>query len=165
MIDEEGYRPNVGIIITNGAGQLFWARRIGEDAWQFPQGGIQRNETPEQALFRELREEIGLEPDDVEVLGCTRQWLRYRLPQRYIRRGRKPVCIGQKQVWFLLRLVSSEEQVSLDHSGEPEFDHWRWINYWEPARQVISFKRRVYERALAELEPLMAGLRRAETAG
>ncbi|HEB57757.1 MAG TPA: RNA pyrophosphohydrolase [Gammaproteobacteria bacterium] len=164
MIDEEGYRPNVGIIITNGAGQLFWARRIGEDAWQFPQGGIQRNETPEQALFRELREEIGLHPDDVEVLGCTRQWLRYRLPQRYIRRGRKPVCIGQKQVWFLLRLVGSEEQVSLNHSGEPEFDHWRWISYWEPARQVISFKRRVYERALAELEPLMAELA-AESAG
>ena len=164
MIDEEGYRPNVGIIITNGAGQLFWARRIGEDAWQFPQGGIQRNETPEQALFRELREEIGLHPDDVEVLGCTRQWLRYRLPQRYIRRGRKPVCIGQKQVWFLLRLVGSEEQVSLNHSGEPEFDHWRWISYWEPARQVISFKRRVYERALAELEPLMVELA-AESAG
>ena len=155
MIDKEGYRPNVGIILTNADGQLFWARRIGEDAWQFPQGGIQRDETLEQALFRELHEETGLQPGDVEVLGCTERWLRYRLPHRFVRHGRKPLCIGQKQRWFLLQLVGSERQVRLDRSGSPEFDRWCWINYWEPIEQVVAFKRRVYQHALKELAPLM----------
>src|SRR5690606_15101261 len=82
VIDSDGFRPNVGIILTNGLGQVLWARRIGQEAWQFPQGGIQRNESPEQALFRELHEEVGLMPEDVEILACTRGWLRYRLPQR-----------------------------------------------------------------------------------
>lgn len=161
MIDKEGYRPNVGIILTNADGQLFWARRIGEDAWQFPQGGIQRDETLEQALYRELHEETGLQPRDVEVLGCTERWLRYRLPNRFVRRGRKPVCIGQKQRWFLLQLVGSERQVRLDSSGNPEFDRWRWINYWEPIEQVVAFKRRVYQHALQELAPLMDKISRA----
>ncbi len=155
MIDKEGYRPNVGIILTNAEGRLFWARRIGEDAWQFPQGGIQRDETPEQALFRELSEEVGLQPNDVEVLGCTQSWLRYRLPYQLVRHGRKPVCIGQKQRWFLLRLVGGEQQVCLDGNGNPEFDGWRWVSYWEPIDQVVAFKRSVYQHALRELAPLM----------
>ena len=108
MIDSDGYRPNVGIILTNPDGQLLWARRIRQDAWQFPQGGIRARETPEQAMYRELGEEIGLQPQHVNVLGATRGWLRYRLPERFIRRHQKPVCVGQKQVWFMLRLVSQE---------------------------------------------------------
>ena len=106
MIDENGYRPNVGIILCNESGQVLWARRIGQDAWQFPQGGIKDDETPEQALFRELGEEVGLSEQDVEILGCTRGWLRYRLPRRMVRYNSKPVCVGQKQKWFLLKLIS-----------------------------------------------------------
>ncbi|HAN28877.1 MAG TPA: RNA pyrophosphohydrolase, partial [Haliea salexigens] len=70
MIDSEGFRPNVGIILANDAGQLLWARRIGgRDAWQFPQGGINRGETPEEALYRELHEEVGLAPEAVNVVA------------------------------------------------------------------------------------------------
>ncbi|MFJ4608458.1 RNA pyrophosphohydrolase, partial [Pseudomonas atacamensis] len=111
MIDPDGFRPNVGIILTNDAGQVLWARRINQDAWQFPQGGINPEETPEDALYRELNEEVGLEREDVEILACTRGWLRYRLPQRLVRTHSQPLCIGQKQKWFLLRLISNEQRV------------------------------------------------------
>ena len=155
MIDEEGYRANVGIILANGEKRVFWARRVGQNAWQFPQGGIDRSESPEEAMFRELREETGLEPDHVDVLGCTRTWLKYRLPKRYVRRNQTPLCIGQKQIWYLLRMIGDETSVRLDASPKPEFDHWQWVDYWEPSKQVIFFKRDVYQRALAELEPLL----------
>lgn len=155
IIDAQGFRANVGIILTDGAGRLFWARRVGQPGWQFPQGGIQEHESPEQALFRELGEEIGLEPEHVEILGSTQRWLRYRLPQRYLRHDLAPLCVGQKQLWFLLRLIGDESAVRLDASDLPEFDDWRWVDYWHPVQEVIFFKRRVYRRALAELAPLL----------
>lgn len=155
MIDRDGFRPNVGIILCNQAGQVFWAKRINQDAWQFPQGGIREHESPESAMFRELYEEVGLHPHQVEVIGVTRSWLRYRLPKRLIRRHSVPVCIGQKQRWFALRLTSSEDSVKLDTSDKPEFDNWRWVDYWQPSDEVISFKRKVYRLALKELQPLI----------
>ena len=155
MIDSDGYRPNVGIVLVNGQGKLFWARRIGQDAWQFPQGGIRSDETPEEAMYRELTEEVGLSENHVEVIGATRGWLRYRLPKRLIRRNSKPLCIGQKQVWFMLRLLADESEVKLDLTSHPEFDHWRWVDYWRPVKDVVHFKRNVYQRALKELAPLI----------
>lgn len=155
MIDDEGYRANVGIILINDEGRVFWARRIGQDAWQFPQGGIDHSESPEQAMYRELHEETGLQPDHVEVLGCTRTWLKYKLPKRYVRRNQTPLCIGQKQIWYLLRMIGDEAAVNLHASPKPEFDHWRWVEYWKPSKEVIFFKRQVYEKALTELEPLL----------
>jgi putative (di)nucleoside polyphosphate hydrolase len=155
VIDGDGYRPNVGIILSNSDGRLLWARRIGQDAWQFPQGGIRHDETPEEALYRELAEEVGLCRADVEIIGCTKGWLRYQLPERYIRRTSNPLCIGQKQVWYGLRLIASEQSVRLDISAKPEFDCWRWVDYWYPLRAVVAFKRLVYERALHELAPLL----------
>ena len=118
MIDAEGFRANVGIILVNDAGHVFWGRRIGQNAWQFPQGGIKHHETPEQALFRELQEEVGLTCEDVELLGATQDWLRYLIPRRYLRRDRPP-CIGQKQLWYLLRLTAGEERIRLDADGTP----------------------------------------------
>ena len=150
MLDEDGFRSNVGIIICNHSGRLLWTKRIGQNAWQFPQGGMQPGETFEEALYRELREEVGLTPDDVSILKRTKGWLRYRLPQRLIRRGPGPVCIGQKQKWFLLSLDSDESRIEFAQSDQPEFDDWRWVDYWEPMRQVIAFKREVYRRALTE---------------
>ena len=152
MIDGDGFRPNVGIILANDVGQVLWARRVGgRDAWQFPQGGIDPEESPEQAMYRELKEEVGLEPEHVQVLACTRGWLRYRLPRRMLRRNSTPSFVGQKQKWFLLRMVGAEDRVRFDAGVEPEFDHWRWVSYWYPLGQVVSFKRDVYRRALMEL--------------
>ena len=162
MLDSNGFRPNVGIILCNGNGKLLWAKRIGQDAWQFPQGGIKRTETLEQALFRELNEEIGLGERDVEILHQTSGWLRYRLPKNYIRQQDGPVCIGQKQRWFVLSLVAEEDQVDLNLAAEPEFDDWCWIDYWESLRSVVSFKRAVYEQALSELAPIIRELTKTE---
>lgn len=162
MVDNEGYRPNVGIIINNHRGEVLWARRIGHaDAWQFPQGGINRNESPEDALFRELSEEVGLGHKDVKILDATRDWLKYRLPKHMIRNKQNPVCIGQKQKWFLLQLLSDESAIRLDTTDSVEFDQWQWVSYWYPADQVIAFKRNVYRRALKALAPAHSRLQRA----
>ncbi len=161
MIDADGFRPNVGIVITNSQGQLLWARRVGgHDAWQFPQGGINDGESPEQALYRELKEEVGLEPSDVEILAVTRGWLRYRLPKRLQRKHSKPLCVGQKQKWYLLRLVSEDDKVNVSTQHKAEFDHWRWVSYWYPLGKVVAFKREVYRRALKELSSAHAHLER-----
>lgn len=155
VIDVDGFRPNVGIVLGNAHGQLLWAKRIGMPAWQFPQGGINPGETAEQAMERELQEELGLDPGQVEVLGATRDWLRYTLPPRYRRRGNVPLCIGQKQRWFALRLRAPESAVRFDRGDPPEFDRWRWVDYWYPLQEVVAFKRDVYQAALHELEPLL----------
>lgn len=155
LIDEDGYRANVGIILSRADGQLFWAGRARGRGWQFPQGGIRENEEVQDALFRELQEEVGLERDHVEILGSTRDWLHYRLPRRYLRTNSEPLCVGQKQRWYMLRLVAREETVCLNASEVPEFDRWRWVDYWHPIKEVIYFKREVYATALEELAPLI----------
>jgi putative (di)nucleoside polyphosphate hydrolase len=157
VIDSQGYRANVGIILARDDGQLFWARRYQQNAWQFPQGGINPGETVEQALYRELMEEVGLGPRHVELLAGSKNWLRYDLPSHLVRHDSKPVCIGQKQRWFLLRFLADEKDVCLDGcDGRPEFDGWRWVSYWQPLQEVIEFKRDVYKAALSEFAPLLA---------
>ena len=158
MIDPDGYRPNVGIILMRSDGSVFWARRISRDGWQFPQGGMNTDETPIEAMYRELYEETGLEQHHVEVLGATPGWLRYRLPRRSIRTNSKPVCIGQKQVWFLLKLNADESNVRLDLTDSPEFDSWRWVDFWYPGDNVVHFKREVYVQALQLLSPIARNL-------
>ncbi len=155
MIDENGFRSNIGIIVMNDKANLLWARRIGQNAWQFPQGGVHPDETVEQALYRELYEELGLKPEDVEIVGQTRDWLRYRIPDAYIRHDSRPLCIGQKQKWFLLKLISEPSNVQLDRTDSPEFDAWRWVTYWYPVKHAIFFKRQVYKNALREFVPLV----------
>lgn len=150
MIDDDGYRPNVGIVICNRQGQVLWARRYGQHSWQFPQGGINPGETPEQAMYRELFEEVGLSKKDVRILASTRNWLRYKLPKRLVRWDTKPICIGQKQKWFLLQLMCDDVDINMQRSSTPEFDGWRWVSFWYPVRQVVSFKRDVYRRVMKE---------------
>jgi len=159
VIDNTGYRSGVGIILVNDNRQVFYAKRIGMLAWQFPQGGMQDNETPEQTMFRELKEEIGLDPDDVEVLATTRRWLKYRLPSRLVRHYAKPLCIGQKQKWFLLKMISPDSKVNLQINNSPEFDAWKWVSYWYPLKQVVTFKRRVYVLALKEFAKIVLSRR------
>ena len=151
MIDRDGYRPNVGIILCNAKNEVFWGKRIKEHSWQFPQGGIKAGESPEQAMFRELEEEVGLQPQHVKIIGRTRDWLRYEVPQNWVRRERRGSYKGQKQIWFLLRLTGRDSDVSLRASSHPEFDAWRWHHYWIPLESVIEFKRDVYRSALNEL--------------
>lgn len=152
LIDPAGFRANIGIILIRDNGELFLGQRPEGRGWQFPQGGIQAGETPEAALYRELGEEVGLQASDVELLGSTGAWLRYRLPTQY-RRNTQPLCIGQKQRWFLLRFQGSDRKFRFDSTAHPEFESWRWVPYWTPVREVIHFKRRVYTRALHELAP------------
>jgi len=150
-IDSDGLRANVGIVISRDDGQVFIGGRVGQSGWQFPQGGIMTSESAEEALFRELHEEVGLTETDVTVLGCTEDWLRYRLPKKYQRSRSLPLCIGQKQKWFLLRIAGAEKKMRFDTTSQPEFDRWRWVGYWQPVREVIFFKREVYAQALTEL--------------
>ncbi|MEE8119720.1 MAG: RNA pyrophosphohydrolase [Gammaproteobacteria bacterium] len=155
MIDRDGFRPNVGIVISNHERKLFWARRVGRNAWQFPQGGIHDDETVEQALFRELNEEVGLEQSKVEVLGKTKDWYKYRLPEQYQRQNQRPLCIGQKQQWYLLRFHGDDSDIKLTAGETPEFDDWQWVDFWHPLDVVIFFKRDVYQQVLNELGEIL----------
>ncbi|MEM6709090.1 MAG: RNA pyrophosphohydrolase [Pseudomonadota bacterium] len=154
MLDKDGYRPNVGIVIANGQGQVLWARRIGgHDAWQFPQGGVNEGESLRDALFRELEEEVGLTSAEVRIIAQTSSWLRYRIPRRFRRHNSDPNFKGQKQHWFLLELTGDEASIDLNANPKPEFDGWKWVSFWYPVAQVVDFKRPVYQRALKELAP------------
>ncbi|SFW10696.1 RNA pyrophosphohydrolase [Nitrosovibrio sp. Nv17] len=155
MIDRNGYRSNVGIILLNSKNEVFWGKRIRQDAWQFPQGGIKPGESPEQAMYRELTEEVGLYPRHVEIIGRTRDWLRYEVPDQWIRRDWRGNYKGQKQIWYLLRLIGRDCDVSLRASIRPEFDAWRWNQYWVELESVVEFKRQVYRQALTELAHLL----------
>lgn len=156
MLDKHGYRPNVGIILINDRRQVFWGKRVREHSWQFPQGGIKSGEDPERAMYRELEEETGLKPHHVEIIGRTRDWLRYDVPQRWIRREWRGHYRGQKQIWFLLKMLGQDSDVTLKCDFEkPEFDAWRWHDYWIPLDTVIEFKRGVYKSALDELGRLI----------
>jgi putative (di)nucleoside polyphosphate hydrolase len=155
MLDRDGYRPNVGIIIINQQNQVFWGKRVREHSWQFPQGGIKQGETPEQAMFRELAEEVGLLPQHVEIVGRTRDWMKYDVPTNWVRREWRGTYKGQKQIWFMLRLTGKDSDVCLRKTTHPEFDAWRWNEYWSPLDAVIEFKRGVYEAALGELARLI----------
>src|SRR3954466_9125491 len=172
MLDKEGYRPNVGIILANPRNEVFWGKRVHQHAWQFPQGGIQHGETPLDAMYRELEEEIGLQRAHVRILGRTREWLRYEVPERWARRQRETKDVnsaakacaasrGQKQIWYLLRMVGRDCDVRLRASGHPEFDAWRWHDYWVPLDTVVDFKRDVYRQALLELHRYLLSDRRA----
>lgn len=151
MLDREGFRPNVGIILLNHRNQVFWGKRIRTHSWQFPQGGIKHGESPEQAMFRELHEEVGLLPEHVRIVARTRDWLRYVVPQHFIRKDARGYYKGQKQIWFLLQLLGRDCDMNLRASTHPEFDAWRWHEYWVQLDTVIEFKREVYQLALSEL--------------
>ncbi len=138
---------------------MFWGKRLREHSWQFPQGGIKYGETPVQAMYRELHEETGLLPEHVKVVGRTRDWLRYEVPDKFIKREVRGHYRGQKQIWFLLRMVGRDCDICLRATDHPEFDAWRWNEYWVPLDAVIEFKRDVYQLALTELVALPAARR------
>ena len=156
MLDEQGYRPNVGIVLLNESNQVFWGKRIRQHSWQFPQGGIDAGESPEQAMYRELWEEVGLQAEHVKIIGRTHDWLHYRVPEQWVRREWRGSYKGQKQIWFALRLIAKDHIVNLRSTNKPEFDAWRWANYWIDLDSVIEFKREAYAAAaLKELHTLI----------
>ena len=148
------YRRNVAIVICNSTAQVLWARRISHDGWQFPQGGIDPDETPDEAVYRELEEELGLKSCHVKLLGSTKTWFKYDIPNRFNHDRLRRNFRGQEQKWFLFQFLGSDSDFCLDCSSRPEFDDWKWVDYWIPADQVVDFKRAVYREALIELEPL-----------
>jgi putative (di)nucleoside polyphosphate hydrolase len=151
MIDEDGYRPNVASVIINKDNKILWAKRVDEDNWQFPQGGIQKGETPEQAMYREVYEEVGLKKNSFEILGRSADWLKYDVPEKFVKTYWQGRYKGQKQIWFLLKFIGSDDLINLNLHDSPEFDDWKWENYWQPLQDVVNFKKEVYSAALNEL--------------
>ena len=143
------------MIIINNDGRFWLGKRIGTEAWQFPQGGFEDNENSENAMYRELYEEIGLKHSDVLILGKTKDWLKYDLPKKYQRKTNNQLCVGQKQIWFLLRLITKDSNINLLCSEKPEFDSWKWVDKAEPLKMVIDFKKNVYVEAINQLIPLI----------
>lgn len=149
---KEGYRPGVGVMLVNGQGLIFVARRIDTpgDAWQMPQGGIDGGETPVEAALRELEEEIGT--GRAEVLAETPYWLDYELPPEIAGRIWGGKYSGQTQKWFLLRFTGDDRDIDLDHHDHPEFSDWKWAALEDLPRLIVPFKRRLYEDVVAAFE-------------
>ncbi len=146
MIDKDGYRPNVGIVLINKDDLVFWGRRKGEYSWQFPQGGLAENETLDECMYRELNEELGLLPEHVRIVAKTEDWLYYNVPGNWAKQNSN--YRGQKQIWYLLQFVGYDHHINVRSFVEQEFDAWRWISYWEPIDMVVTFKQDVYQKAL-----------------
>lgn len=153
------YRPAVGIMLLNPAGLAFVGRRIdmpaGLAAWQMPQGGIDPGETPRQAAFRELAEEVGT--GKAEILAETHGWLHYDLPSDIASRMWKGRWRGQRQKWFLMRFTGTDADIDLA-TGHPEFDAWEWVEPAQLPELIVPFKRQLYRDLLAEFRPHLPSL-------
>lgn len=143
---EPSYRPCVGIIVFNAAGQVWLGQRAGTAApynWQFPQGGIDAGEDALAASLRELEEETGIR--SVTLLGQTPDWILYDFPPQVIESGGARGFRGQKQLWFAYRFLGSDDEIDLAAHHQVEFDAWRWVDIQEAIEAVVPFKRSVYE--------------------
>ena len=143
------YRPCVGVMLMNRDGKVFVGQRrdTASPAWQMPQGGIDRGETPEAAGLRELREETGVTADLVEIVAVTPGWVRYDLPPDLVGKVWKGRYRGQQQKWLLLRFLGRDDQVRIA-TEHPEFSDWRWLAPDEVLAQIVPFKRAVYAEVL-----------------
>ena len=152
-IKEKGYRLNVGIIVANSDGRLLYCKRKNSNNWQFPQGGIDKNEDTYLAAVRELYEEVGIAENKIKLIKESDSWYKYDLPRKYKRnRFLWKDFKGQKQKWFLFKLIE-ETKIDLNNENNPEFDQFSWVEYWKPLDEVVEFKREIYEKVLTELEP------------
>ena len=152
-MDKKNYRKGVGIIIVNSSGQFFLGKRIGAEAWQFPQGGIDDGETPKEALYRELHEETGLTENVVQIITVSSKWLVYHIPHIFQRYKRK--FDGVMQKWFLLEFLGDNDDINLNATGHAEFDAWKWGDKQNAIDSVIRFKRGVYVSILDEFSDVL----------
>ena len=149
---EEGYRLNVGIMVANSVGELLLCKRKGMNSWQFPQGGIDKNEDPFRAAKRELFEEVGISSKYVELIKSSNDWYKYDVPKK----SRRRILVnkkfkGQKQKWFLFKLKENTK-ISFENDPDNEFENFKWVSYWYPLAVIVSFKEDVYRKALNELK-------------
>lgn len=153
------YRPNAGLMLLNDAGKVFVGKRIDTDgeAWQMPQGGIDKGETPNDAAFRELAEETGISANLVELVTVSDAWINYDFPPElaaklWVKRSGEPRYRGQKQRWFLLRFLGQDSDVDIA-TPHPEFSEWTWMDPTDLHRFIVPFKRATYAKVLAEFAP------------
>ena len=154
MNEESNYRLNVGLIIVNNYGKVLICKRKNSNQWQFPQGGIDKGESPIEAAKREIFEEVGIKPSKIKVLGKIKDWVKYEIPKELAKKSFKNKgIVGQKQKWFIFK-IKSEACISFVNDPDNEFDDFAWVSYWRPIALIISFKKEVYRNVLAELLPI-----------
>lgn len=148
------YRPGTGVMLLNADDDVFVGRRIDttQEAWQMPQGGIDKGEGIEESAFRELEEEIGTR--NAEVVARTRGWLTYDLPESLIPKVWGGRYRGQRQVWFLMRFLGSDREIDID-TEHPEFRAWKWVPMEKLPKMIVPFKRPLYQRLLKEFSPYL----------
>ncbi len=152
--NEPHYRASIGFMMIDSRKKVFLGRRCWpKDSpyrYQMPQGGIEPGETPEEALWREMFEEIGLTKQNVQLLAESKEWLTYDLPQRM-----RTSIDGNKQKWFLLYFSGKQEDLKFDNERRPEFCGARWVPPKKVPYLVIPFKKSVYRRVLEEFKPII----------
>jgi putative (di)nucleoside polyphosphate hydrolase len=147
------YRRGVGIVLVNARGKVFVGERTGvPGAWQMPQGGIDKGETPRRAAFREMLEEIGT--DKAEIIAVTNRWLRYDLPNPVAKKSWRGKYRGQEQKWFLMRFTGTDRDINVA-TKHPEFVAWKWMAFTRLPKVIVPFKRALYEQVVAEFAPLV----------
>lgn len=152
------YRPNAGLVLLNASGEIFAGKRIDTlgEAWQMPQGGIDKGEDAGPAAFRELKEETGISKDMVEVLAISEGWIKYDFPRElaaklWVSRKGEPKYRGQKQRWYLMRFLGEDSQVNIE-TDKPEFCEWRWMAPTSLIEHIVPFKRAIYQEVFEEFK-------------
>ncbi|GAA6201804.1 RNA pyrophosphohydrolase [Aquicoccus sp. SU-CL01552] len=150
------YRPCVGVMLMNAEGHIFVGQRRDrfEEAWQMPQGGVEKDEAPREAALRELWEETGVTADLVEILAESAAWLPYDLPADLVPQIWKGRFRGQEQKWYLMRFNGTDDQVNIE-TEHPEFSTWRWQDPAHLVERIVPFKRAVYEKVVEEFTPYL----------
>ena len=153
--NNEGYRPNVAMVVINSTNKVLICRRKNTRTWQFPQGGIDNGEDIKKAMYRELSEEVGLSKDDVSLVGESEGTITYDIPKTIRSKVLGGKFKGQEQKWFLLKLNKDNCEIKLDNETFPEFDKYEWVSFWQPLNRIVDFKREAYRKALSELRFLI----------
>ncbi len=143
------YRPNVGIMLVNNEGLIFSGQRLDNPAWQMPQGGIDNGELDKDAALRELEEETGVKPTQVEIVAVSVNWLYYDLPKELLSKLWGGKYKGQKQKWFLMHFKGKDSDINIQ-TKVPEFSQWRWLTRNQLLASIVPFKLEVYKAVFAE---------------